>query len=330
MQDTQYVAVSARIRAMEPTLVGEEALERLMEAKDNAEAQKLLREWGYPSFDLADPTGMDLAIAKLRDQTIQELTFGMPQVALLDVFTMEYDYHNAKALLKARAMGMDAQRMLSDLGRIPAQELLTAVDSGDDSNLPETFALAVQEAKEVLETTRDPQQADMVLDRWYYQELTAMAKSLKNPDLEGFVALKIDGVNLRTLVRTLRMGKSPAFLQGALISGGNVDEETLVRLAQNGGVGVEEVYHASVLEEAGMTAAAAIKGGNMTVFERACDNAVSAYWSFTQLKPFGQSVVLAYLSAKETEYLNVRIVLAGRGAHLSSDVIATRLRKSCL
>ena len=34
-----------------------------------------------------------------------------------DLFQMKYDYHNAKALVKGEAMGVDARRLLSTGGR---------------------------------------------------------------------------------------------------------------------------------------------------------------------------------------------------------------------
>ncbi|WP_409969739.1 V-type ATPase subunit [Bengtsoniella intestinalis] len=330
MKDTQYVALSARIRAMEPHLITLERLERLMEASDNQGVEKLLQEWGIPAFDVTNPTAMDQTIAQMRGDTVEALSFGLPQMGLLDVFSVEYDYHNVKSLLKARAMGQDATRMLSSLGRIAVATLVAAVETGEYGDLPSGFAQAVAEATQVLDTTRDPQQGDMVLDRYYFAELAELASTMGNQDLVRYVQLKIDAVNLRTLVRTVRMGKPPVFLAQALFAGGSVDSDVLVTIAQNGGAGLEELYQASGLETAANLGVAALKGGVMTGFEQACDNAVSAYWDFTKLIPFGESVVLAYLAAKETEYLNLRIVLLGRGAGLPADVIASRLRTSCL
>lgn len=328
MRETEYVALSARIRAMEPSLITPERLERLMELSDDQAVGKLLQEWGVPEFDVADPKAMDVAIVAMRAKTVEELSFGLPEASLLDVFTLEYDYHNVKALLKAQAMGIQATTMLSSLGQVDVETLAAAVESGDYGDLPDALAQAVAQASDVLSTTRDPQQGDMVLDKAYFSHLQVLAGD--SQALQGYVALKIDAVNLRTLVRTLRMGKPPAFLAQALFAGGTVDEQTLLTIAQNGGTGLEETYHAGVLEVASQAGIAALKGGALTTFELACDNAVSAYWDFTRLVPFGQSVVLAYLAAKETEYLNLRIVLLGRSAGLAPSVIASRLRSSCL
>ena len=325
MRDTDYVALSARIRAMEPQLLTRERMERVLEARDNEELEKLLQEWGYPAFLVTDPPSIDGAIAKVRESTKEDLSFGLPQEALLDAFIMEYDYHNVKSLLKAQAMDVDAQRMLSSLGRVSVETLMSALQTQEYGALPVELGRGMEEAKAVLDATRDPQQCDMVLDRWYYREMLALSN--QSEALHGYVLLKIDAVNLRIVVRALRMGKPPAFLQTALFEGGTMDVQSLVQLAQGGGSGLEDAYRGSALETASMAGSGALKGGPMTVFELDCDDAVSQYWDWVQMVPFGEAVLLSYLAAKETEYLNLRIVLLGRSAGASADVIRSRLRR---
>ena len=64
----------------------------------------------------------------------------------------------------------------------------------------------------------------------------------------------------------------------------------------------------------------------LTAFEKLCDDAVTGYLSAAQFTPFGDAPLVAYLAAKETEYANLRILLLGRAAGLSADVIRSRLR----
>ena len=78
--------------------------------------------------------------------------------------------------------------------------------------------------------------------------------------------------------------------------------------------------------EAGGTA---LKGGSLTEFEKRCDDAVSDYLAGAQMIPFGEAPLLAYLAARETEYTNIRILLMGRAAGLSPEVIRSRLRRTC-
>ena len=47
-KDTDYLSISARIRAMENRLLTRERMDRMIEARDDGEAMKVLTECGYP------------------------------------------------------------------------------------------------------------------------------------------------------------------------------------------------------------------------------------------------------------------------------------------
>ena len=79
----------------------------------------------------------------------------------------------------------------------------------------------------MLDTTRDPQLSDIVLDRWTYREMTQLAGDTGSAFLLGYVRTQIDAANLRTLIRVARMGKSGEFLRGVLLSGGEVPPESM-------------------------------------------------------------------------------------------------------
>ena len=62
IRDTDYLAVSARIRAMETGLLTDAQMEQILTAQTDEEAVKLLRENGYPTMSLESPETMDAAI----------------------------------------------------------------------------------------------------------------------------------------------------------------------------------------------------------------------------------------------------------------------------
>ena len=294
IKDTDYLAISARVRAMETTLLTAERMERLLEARSDEEVSKLLQDCGYPELDAARPEAMDAALSQAREELLTDLGDGAPDPRYIDIFKLKYDYHNAKAILKAAAMGTSPDRMLMDMGRIGAAELKTAVESGELDKLPGALPAAVAEAKSVLDTTRDPQLSDIVLDRWMYRDMAQVAEDTGSQFLRGYVETQIDAANLRALIRTLRMGKNADFLAGVLFESGTVEP-------------------AAILAE----------------FEKRCDDAVSDYLAGAQMIPFGEAPLLAYLAARETEYTNIRILLMGRAAGLSPEVIRSRLRRTC-
>ena len=55
-KDTDYLAISARVHAMENRLLNRERMERMIEARDAAEAAKLLAECGYEDGGALTPS----------------------------------------------------------------------------------------------------------------------------------------------------------------------------------------------------------------------------------------------------------------------------------
>ena len=328
IKDTDYLVISARVKALETGLLTAERMEQILDAKSGEDAGKLLQEWGYPQLDPRRPEAMDAALSAVREATLADLAEGTPDARYIDLFKVKYDYHNVKALLKAEAVGTAPDRMLMDMGRVSTAELAEAVRSRELDGLPETLAAAVAEAREVLDTTRDPQLSDIVLDRWCYRDMAALAEETGSAFLRGYVAVQVDAVNLRTAVRTLRMGKGADFLLGALLEGGDLAPDAVAKAASSGAAGLRELYGATRFRDAAEAGAEALKGGPLTAFEKLCDDAVGDYLAGAQSVPFGEAPLVSYLAARETEYTNLRILLMGRAAGIDPAVIRTRLRAS--
>lgn len=328
IKDTDYLVISARIKAMESGLLTRERMEQILDARSDEEVAKVLQDCGYPELDAADPEAMDAALAAAREATLSDLADGAPDPRYIDVFKLKYDYHNAKAILKAEAMDTDPGHMLMDMGRVSAAELREAMRSGELDNLPPLLASAVAEAREVLQTTRDPQLCDIVLDRWFYRDMDAVAEATGSAFLHGYVQAQIDAANLRTLVRTLRMGKNEEFLRGVLFEGGEVSVDAVLAVSAGRGSGLVELYAPTRFQAAAEAGVRALQGGPLTEFEKQCDDVVGEYLSGAQFVPFGEAPLVGYLAARETEYTNLRILLMGRGAGIAPDVIRSRLRAS--
>ena len=328
IKDTDYLVISARVKAMESTLLTRERMEQLLEARSDEEVQKILQDCGYPELDAADPEAMDAALSAAREAVLSDLQDGAPDPRYIDVFKLKYDYHNAKAILKAEAMEASPDRMLMDMGRVSAAELREAMASGELDSLPPLLASAVAEAKEVLQTTRDPQLGDIVLDRWSYRDMDAVAEATGSAFLHGYVQVQIDAANLRTLVRTLRMGKNEEFLRNVLFEGGEIAPDAILAVSAAKGGGLAELYAPTRFQAAAESGAKALQGGPLTEFEKLCDDVVGEYLSGALFVPFGEAPLVGYLAARETEYTNLRILLMGRGAGIAPDVIRSRLRAS--
>ena len=144
IKDTDYLAISARIKAMETTLLTRERMEQVLEAKTDDEALKLLQESGYPQLRGTDPTSLDAALSAAREESFADLTDSAPDPRYIDVFRLKYDYHNIKVLLKAAAVGANPDPMLADMGRVSVQQLKDSLAGGETADLPPMLAAAAR------------------------------------------------------------------------------------------------------------------------------------------------------------------------------------------
>lgn len=67
IKDTDYLVISARVKALETGLLTAEAVEQILDAKSGEDAGKLLQEWGYPQLDPRRPEAMDAALSAVRE-----------------------------------------------------------------------------------------------------------------------------------------------------------------------------------------------------------------------------------------------------------------------
>lgn len=324
IKNEAYLCLSAMLRAREPKLLTNERAERMLDAPSFEEAAKLLTDCGYEDMSSMSAGEIETALAEHRAEVLAELEQLSPSKDIVDVFKMKYDYHNAKTLVKAEAMGTDPSRLLSASGRIAPEELTAAYNEGRWAELPDVMGDAMAEAKAVLARTSNPQLADIVLDQAYFTELKNAAQATESDFLIGYAELLTDCANLKSAVRTLRMGKNGDFLQSVLLSGGSVDE---ARIASAGDIdGVAALFSATVLDKAAALGVEAVSGGSVTAFELACDNAVTAYLTDAQLISYGCEPVIAYMAAVEGEITAARMILTGRLSGVSPEIIRERLR----
>jgi len=323
-KDTDYLAISARIRAMENRLLTRERLDRVIEARDDQEARKVLAECGYPD---GAGVGLEQVLAQVREETVKELSSALPGEPGLEMFKLKYDYHNAKTILKAQAMGVDGARLLLKGGRYDPAVLLEQWQQEQLSGCSDSFRRAMEGAADLLKETKDPQQADLMLDRAMYAEMSELAKKQNSAYLAGYVRLLVDAANLRTAVRVCRMEQEDEFLRAVLLEGGNVSVQAI---ASARGDGLAELFQSGALAQAARLGAGLLKPGSgaLTAFEKACDDAVTKYLAASRMVPFGEQVVIGYLYAKEAELTAVRTIFAGRAAGLDGDTIRRRLRET--
>jgi len=319
-KDTDYLFISAYLRAKEPQLLTEEKAVRMLSSSVQ-EAARTLEGCGYADVLTI---GLDKALNDRRAAVFSEVEALAPKDGVVALFRMRYDYHNAKTIVKAEAIGTDPTPLLSGAGRSEAQALKTAYETGEAGSVPQAVLTAMQTARDALSRSADPQLADLILDRAYFAEYHETATQVGSAFLMGYAQLQADSANLRAAVRARRMHKDAAFLKSVLVPGGSVPAEEICQaLAQ------DEPFAPLFANTALFAAAQAgdeSQSGSLTAFERLCDNTLTAYFAKAKSVVFGEQVVIAYLCALENEISAARMIISGLQAGLPADTIRARLR----
>ena len=319
-----YICLSAVLKAREPKLLSDERALRVLDAQSFEDAAKQIAECGYEDMSAMSAAEIGETLSRRRDGILSELDRLCPDKAIVDLFRIKYDYHNIKSVMKAEAAGTDAGRLLSASGRFPTEKLREDYYNESFSGYPGLFSSAVSESRETLARTGNPQLADFILDRAYFAELKATAEASGCSFTEGYVTLLIDTANLKTVVRTLRMGKDSSFMKDAVIPGGRVEAGRVLKIEN--AEGIDQSFTDSIIKNAAQEGAKAVAGGGLTEFEKACDNAVNTYLKEAKLSAYGPDVVTAYIAALESEITAVRMILTGILAGISAESIKERLR----
>ena len=323
--DYNYIFLTSALRAKEPKMLTKDRMDRMLDAQSFDDAAKMLTDCDYADMSGMDASRIEKALSVHRAEVFAEVRALIPEPAVLDVFSLKYDYHNAKVLIKAESADTDGKYLLSDSGTLSGETFSEAYYSDDYSVLPDKLAVALEDARSVLKRTENPQLADFVLDKAYFADLMERSEKLYSPFLTNYVRLAIDGANLRATVRTLRIGRDADFLRAALISGGNISTEELLQAAYTD-LGFTLLYEASAYREAALLGAEAIKGGRLTEFEKECDNVLTRFFGTAGDTTFGAEPVIAFLAALENEITAARMILTGKLSRVNPSIIRERLR----
>lgn len=326
---SDYFFESGRVHVLEKRLVRRETIEQLLLAKDTEQLAGLLSECGVEL--VTDPVSGRL----LREETL----LGVLRAAYRDLgervqtdpglrlWLYPYDCNNVKAAIKGFYLGIDPREMMFDFGTVGVDEVIAMVAQRRFEGLPDEMACAAGKAIEAYAKNRNPQMIDLLVDAACFADMTAAAKQSKSAFVTDLVRLKIDLVNVMTLVRILRMqsgANGQRLLSDALIEGGTLSRKTLTEWFEGGEETLwDRVYHTALSD----WAAAVVKTDKShIVIERTADAVFMARVREARLIPVGIEPLVSFLIATEYDVRNLRIVIAGKEAGLDREKIRERIR----
>ncbi|MGB4439495.1 MAG: V-type ATP synthase subunit C [Sedimentibacter sp.] len=330
IKDTDYLFSTARVRSIEKNMLTRERAEKMIDAKTNEDALRVLDDCNYGSGnEMVEPDDYEKLLTDEHKKTYDFITSVAPELDYFNMFLYPYDYHNLKVIMKSEYLGIDASDSLVDTGSIDLKVLKYSVKERDLSQLTENMGKALKEIIETFPKTSDPQIIDIIFDKYCYDEMLKSAENTKSNFIIDYVKMQIDTINLKTYVRLKKMNKSWDFFTKVFLSGGKIHEQVFIRNYDEPFEKFAEQLSAYDFKELFLNGTEALKEtGMFTTLEKLLDNKLIEHVKFAKYVPFGIEPLVGYLIAKDNEIKIARIILAGKLAGISPELIRERLRET--
>lgn len=330
IKDTDYLFSTARVRSIEKNMLTHERAIKMIDAKTPEDALRVLDDISYGNGDeLTDPNKYEEILTEEHKKVYDFVTSIAPEVKYFNMFLYQYDYHNLKVIMKSEYLNIDASNTLVDTGSIDIKVLKHAVKERDFTELTKTMEMALKEIIETFPKTKDPQIIDIILDKYCYEEMLSSAEDTKSDFIIDYVKMQIDSINLKTYVRLRKMGKSWDFLTKAFLKGGKIGQDVFVKNYDETFEKFGEQLSIYDFKEVFLEGTDALKEtGMFTTLEKLLDNKLMEHVKKAKYVPYGIEALVGYLIAKDNEIKIARIIMAGKLAGISPELIKERLRET--
>jgi V/A-type H+-transporting ATPase subunit C len=266
---------------------------------------------------------IDAGLTAFLRQVYDTLAEALPPGSLvIEFFTCRYDFHNLKALLKARLDGKEPRGLLEGLGTVGPETLRNGME--DPAALPSPYREVVEEAAG--KTT--PQDLDTLVEKHYLAYRLYLAEREGSPFIVDFARASIDLANLKLVIRSRLLSKEREFLEEMIVRGGFIQASDLIDLYTDPpeimAKRLEANRYYSRLLEISESADHVVR---LTDFDRKSDDMLMEMVRGMKRVSVGVEPVFAYLRARENEVLMVRMILIAKLHNIPPDAIDKSLRK---
>lgn len=312
----QYGYAVARLRAMSGRLLEEALLQRILECEDLDSAVKILGETVYSGWlmELKSIDEFDKAIEAELLHVFEEVSKFVPDPALVEICRLPYDFHNAKVLIKGtllvREGGERRFDLLTKLGNLSNDDLITAMETEDYRLLPYDLHRLIPRCFSVWEQSKDVLEIEKLMDEGLFAAMRerAEASEVESPIL--WVRARIDAENLRSLLRLKRLNAETASVPSYLHGGGLISIEKLTSLY---GEPAESWSKIIAFSDVSSILAGVQDGGDLgssvVGLEKILDEYVAKVLESSKYDAFSPGNIMSFLWKKELETKNIRIAL---------------------
>ena len=318
-----YLNPSARVRARKGRLFDEKQISEMVEANNVEEVENYLK--AVPEYaEVLDDYSLDKALDIQRADTYDFIARLAPKEVKdpFAIMSKKTDINNIKSLITAKEVGLspeETKELLIPRGSL-YKDLSSLVDADNVTDIITSldgteYATVLEDALPEYEEKQMTLPLESALDKYYLGKLlhSSDVPSDENRQiLYSYIGTQVDADNLKLILRAKEDGLSYDDISRYILDDGyQLREWKLKDLMDSPDVtnvisGLEGTKYAEALTD---VVPQYNETGSVAVFERALDVYVTEHAkSLSSKKPLGIGPIIGYLSQKEAEIKNLKII----------------------
>ena len=311
----------ARVRAIGSGVIGQAAMERLVQAGGMEETLKALSDMGFPAE--TRQMAEEAAEENLR-KACDDVRALSPEPRITDCFLYRYDGLNLKTLLKARSLGLNTA-LLSQCGTVKPDLLRHAVAEANYKALPPFLKQAAEAADKMNAAAFDPLKTDALIDRAVYGHIQEELAGEKCPEAKEYFAAEADLTNLLIALRARTIGWKAQMCGELYLPGGKLSHAKLNACledpAQCKKAAKGQKWEGSI---------PALYQDPISLFrlEKEADDYKTRLLRSHRHDVGNILPLIGYLVARERESMAIRLILTARSAGVGQEALMERLREA--
>ena len=334
----EYAFVNGSVKSLEKGLLNKDILDRMIKSSDIVSALKILSESDLNdySFDLNNPSDFENSLNKELLHTYAIIK-SISQVSTFNflyfTFASKYDFHNIKILIKSKYLKKDiSNELLSPIGTIEIEKLNLAIKDEKYENIPDSFEFLIKKTFSEYNKFKDPEMIDFVLDKERYVMIFNKIREIEIIEVEElflkrFININIDLNNIINCIRAKIRGEKKTFIKEFIIPEGDFKIENIVEIYDSPlSSWFEKLIHTDYKNTVEMGVNYFQKNNSLMELEKLRDNFILNFLKIGKYITFGIEPLVGFITAKENDIKNIRIILSGKLNKLSPDQIKERVR----
>lgn len=331
MNAVQFTELNTLISVKESTLLSDTDIEKLITAVDEESLHLLLQNTDY-HFSLSDLSDSKRIEHRLMNELIHEFQFAYeesPVSEVVDIFALKFMYHNLKMLLLMRATDQELNHLLIPIGPYTMNELRHVVQTLESSVMEAEVVKEIESTWKSYVHYQVEAALDIGMDNAYFKHLRLIEQKLNQPDITNLINVLIDFYNVISAKRGIDHHSPMSDLIEIMSDDGSYDSRSFIQMVEQSQLATWfESINQLPFDKSFDKYQNKMRDGSIQSYE--LEELQSRYTHSLlhekRREISGPMPVLRFLYGKQMEVKNLRLILAGRVNHLSSQQIRERMR----